>query len=127
MDAGKVLDVSSDEKIPNTDALSSGALSSGDRRESQRRQADQRREGLRGEWEDRRLFDRRKREYSMFGKRLDGIDDVETDISKVPDVPNELLLRASELEIFAEQDEAERTKNHHRRHDDEPVKRRLTL
>jgi hypothetical protein len=45
----------------------------------------------------------------------------------VPDVPDELLLSPTELEIFAEQEEAERTQDHNRRHDDEPVKRRRAL
>ncbi len=99
----------------------------GDMRRGERRQNTQRRDGLRGLWEERRLFDRRAREYSMFGKRFDGSDDEEIDISKVPDVEDELLLSPTEIEIFEEQDEAERTKDHHRRHDDEPVKRRRAL
>lgn len=48
-----------------------------DMREGERRQNTQRRGGLRGEWEERRLFDRRDREYSIFGKRIGGeVEDI---------------------------------------------------
>lgn len=93
-----------------------------EQRQGERRQAGSRREGVRGLWEERRLFDRRKREYSMFGKRFDGSDDEEIDVSKVPEVADELLISPAEIEIFREQEEAEQEEidNPRRRHDDEP-------
>ena len=82
-----------------------GAEPLGEMRQAERRRNGQRREGVRGLWEERRLFDRRRREYSMFGKRFDGSDDEETDVSKVPDVADELLISPAEIEIFRQQDE----------------------
>ena len=82
-----------------------GAEPIGEMRQAERRRNGQRREGVRGLWEERRLFDRRGREYSMFGKRFDGSDDEETDVSKVPDVADELLISPAEIEIFRQQDE----------------------
>lgn len=41
-----------------------------DRRKGERRGTGERRDGLRGLWDDRRLYDRRRREYSIFGNKL---------------------------------------------------------
>lgn len=101
-----------------TEARNESALRGGDRRQGERRQSENRREGIRGAWEERRLFDRREREYSMFGKRFDGSDEGETDIRKIPDVAPELLISSAEIEIFREQDEQETQA----KADDAPVK-----
>lgn len=92
-------------------------------RQAERRRNQLRREGVRGLWEERRLFDRRERKYSIFGKRFDGSDDDETDISKVPDVEDEQLISPEEIEIFRLQIEENAAKNA----DEELEKRRRKL
>jgi hypothetical protein len=100
------------ETQPDIGEFDNEAPVAGQRRQGERRQNEERREGARGLWEERRLLDRREREYSLFGKRMDG-DDNETDIANVPNVEDEQLLSATEIEIFREQDQAQQRAEEH--------------
>lgn len=76
-----------------------------ERRNGERRQSVDRRVGLRGHWEDRRMFDRRYREYSIFGKRLDGADErKEANPLALAEVPLSEIISPAELRILAEEE-----------------------
>ncbi len=98
-----------EQSLPTIPVPVEGAPFGVERRKGERRQNDDRREGLRGHWEERRMFDRRSREYSIFGKRLDGADDHnEANPLALAEVPLSEIISPAELRIFAEQEEEER-------------------
>ena len=117
--------LASNENEATYDSLSNSAespesetLMIGERRQRERRSNEQRRSGARGVWEDRRLFDRRHREYSIFGKRIDGADESnEANPLHLPDVPLSEIISPAELRILEEQAELEETQKPERKND----------
>ncbi|HVF85716.1 MAG TPA: hypothetical protein VM821_07020 [Abditibacteriaceae bacterium] len=87
-----------------------------ERRKGERRQNEQRRSGVRGHWEERRILDRRQREYSMFGKPMsEAAEELLPNPPDSPDVPLEVIISRSELRILAEQEQLERERKAQRK------------
>lgn len=77
----------SETALPNEKSLPVAEWSvATDRRSGERRSVEQRRGGVRGQWEERRMFDRRRREYSIFGNKLDNEELPSREVSNAPQI-----------------------------------------
>ncbi len=73
------------------------------------RAEEDRRAGLRGHWEERRLLDRRKRAYSMFGKALHSDEQAPPNPTHLPKIALEEIISPAEIRILNEEETREQT------------------